>query len=307
MQISSSVATTTVALSTIAAAPTPQPSAPATPSRGTGDTVELSSGQAIMLSRLFHTTDLAATGMYTPGSAPSSGSVYNFLTAGDRNMLGSVYEYARNNGIDPSKVDDVAFDLGCFRSHPPSSYVDAVGKVFDLNGNSIVPEFSPADEAAARRILTSKAMSDTAIPHDFLQHILNPGVAPGHAVNFGFLEQVVYATSKSGSDGATDPSAVLAARPAERFAALQAAGKVPSPEQMRSQAAGTPADAKDVFASFASRITGVVPFLTDDDKTLLGSLYAAAVQKYGPDSPRLKEIDAAARSLAALRLADLRD
>lgn len=306
MQISSSVtgATGATAPTKLAATAATRSSSVATSQRATEDTVELSSGQEIMLSRLFHTTDPTAAGMYSPSSAPSSGSIYKFLTASDRDTLSSVYEYARDNGIDPGKVDDLAFDLGCYRSHPPSSYVDGVGKSFDLDGNPIVADFSPDDEAAAQRILTSKAMGDTAIPHDFLRTVLDPGLDPTHAVDFGFLEKVVYATSKGGSDGATDPGAVLAPRPAERFAALQAAGKIPSPEQMRSQLTDAPTDPKDLLARYASRIAGVPSMLSDDDKTLLGSLYAATAQKYGPDSPRLKEVDAAARTLVALRLAE---
>lgn len=282
--------------------------APSSSSANSGrDTVGLSSGQSIMLSRLFHTTDPDAAGIYTPGSAPSSGSVYKFLTASDRDMLASVYEYARDNGIDPSNVDDLAFDLGCYRSHPASSYVDGVGNLFDLDGNPVVAEFSPDDEATAKRILTSKAMSDTAVPHDFLRRVLDPGLDPTHAVDLGFLEKVVYATSASGSDGANDPNAVLAPRPKERLAALQAAGLIPPAEQMRSTLMGPSASEPtglDIFAAYASRITSALPFLSQDDKVLLGSLYASTAGKKDASSRRVGEIDKLARTLAALRASD---
>ncbi len=48
-----------------------------------------------------------------------------------------------------------------------------------------------------------------------------------------------------------------------------------------------------------------VPFLTDEDKKSFGALYASAAEKYGPNSPQMKDVDRMVRSVAALRLSGL--
>lgn len=184
------------------------------------DSVEIS-GEGLMQSRLFPGT-----------SGPGANSVYKFLTGSDRAMLSSLYTTASEAGGDLHQVDALAFDLANYRSSPAG--LDKVGTTFDASGNPIIYAFSPADEAAAQRILTSKAMSDTAIPTDFLRHLLDPGLAAGdHAVDFDALEKMVYANSTNGSDGAADPGAKLAPRPAERLAAMKAAGVLPDPAALR--------------------------------------------------------------------------
>lgn len=183
------------------------------------DTIDIS-GDALLQSRLFPglTGDL-------PTATDRSPSVYKFLTSSDRAVISKLYKAASDAGGDLKQVDALAFDLGAFRSSPPG--MDKVGMTFDESGAPIVYAFSPADEATAQRILTSKAMADTGIPTDFLRHFLDAGLAGGsHASDFSALEKMVYATSTVGSDGATDPQAVLAPRPAERLAALKASGRI---------------------------------------------------------------------------------
>jgi hypothetical protein len=183
------------------------------------DTIDIS-GDALLRSRLFPglTGDL-------PTATDNSPSVYKFLTSSDRAVISKLYKSASDSGGDLKQVDALAFDLGAFRSSPPG--MDKVGMTFDESGAPIVYAFSPVDEATAQRILTSKAMADTRIPTDFLRHFLDAGLAGGsHASDFAALEKMVYATSAVGSDGATDPQAVLAPRPAERLTALKASGRM---------------------------------------------------------------------------------
>ena len=281
--------------------------ASATRASGTADTVQLSSGRTIMLTRLFGTTDPQADpGMYSP-SGNRSQSVYRHLTGADQEVIAATYEYARDQGIDPQEVDNLAFDLAVYRSRPSSAtFVDSVGHVFDQDGNPVIWDFPPEQEATAQRVLTSKALNDSALPEDFLRNVLDPGLQPVHAVNFAFLEKVVYATSTSGSDGAQDPAAVLPPRPRERLAALQAAGQLPTPEEMRARSAPAPeTDAGDHFARYAARVGGVQSFLSDDVKILLGSLYERAAEQYGPDSLEMKQVDELAKRLMVLRLSEV--
>lgn len=267
------------------------------------DIVELSTGRATMLSRLFGVTDAAANpGIYRPGSAPAVGSVYMFLTDTDRETIASAYDFAQANGIDPRKVDGLAFDLACYRRSPSSSYVDSVGKTFDESGNPLLAQFDDADESAAQRILTSKAIKDSALPEDFLRHKLDPGFSPVHAVDFGFLEQIVYATSHSGSRDATDPNAVLAPRPKERLAQMQSAGTVPSPEEVRNSLfPGTANNKNDDVARYAARMGYATSLMSDTYKQVIASLYASTEPRHGAVSPDMTEIDDFVHALVASR------
>jgi hypothetical protein len=262
------------------------------------DPVEIS-GQSMMLSRLYHGTIVS----YTPGNAPASGTVYGFLTATDRDTLANLYEYTQAHGMDPVEVDHLAFDLGIYRSEPPGVVkLDDPGAAYDADGNLMPIAFSGDDEATARRILTSKAVKDSALPEDFLRDELTPLTGTDKATDFAFLEKIVYATSTSGSDGSTDPDAVLAPRSAEYFRSLQLSkGEILTPEQVKRLAAGRPADAPS-FEDYADRVQGLAGFLRDEDKNVLASLYDTVARQYGPTSPHMKSVDQFARTLATLRL-----
>ena len=281
-----------------------------------GDTVEIS-GRALMLSRLYG--GAAEPLRYPPGSAPESGSIYGFLTPDDHEVLVALYEHADATGGDLREVDALAFDLGCYRSSQRVlHWADSVGATFDgETGVPILYEFEPHEEAIAQRILTSKAIKDSAIPEDFLRNLLDPGFSPGHAVDLAYLEAVLYASSPTGADGATDPTAVLAPRPIERLAALLVAGKVPTPANVRRgrsdpvSADGFTDDAgsddDDLFDRYASRVADAVPYLSDDLRELLGSLYAMTEQEHGSEGPHMKRVDRLVAAVAALRAADLLD
>jgi hypothetical protein len=255
-----------------------------------------------MLSRLFGTTDPnASPDVYRPGAAPASGRIYSFLTSSDRSLVSGLYDYAQANGVDPTAVDHFAFDLAAYRQHPNPP--DMVGSFFDAETGQ-PQDFAfkdPEDEATAQRILTSKAMRDTTIPRDFLQAELDPGRMGVHVTDFKFLEQVVYASSASGTDGAHDPTAVLAPRPKERLAAMQAAGTLPPPEQMRMVNTSSSASS-DLLATYAARIAKIAPSVTDSDRDMLSALYARAGQQ-DPSSSEMKRIDHLAGQLSLLRMA----
>ena len=163
------------------------------------------SGKALMLSRLFHTDDIYVTPKieYSTTTRNTSGLVYNFLTASDRGILARIYEYASNNGTDLDQVDHLAFDLACYRMAGASGgNRDTTGMITDNEGRVLISHFSQEDTAAAKRILTSDAMKDTAIDGEFLLTLMNPGKKPTHATDFDFLEEIVVAFS---SPGGTDP------------------------------------------------------------------------------------------------------
>lgn len=179
----------------------------------------------------------AALPFVTPQTAPGSGSTYAFLTAEDRVLIGNLYEDTQRTGGDLRQVDALAFDLGVYRSRPPGVFTDSVGTQFNQDGTPVLMELDAAEEQIAQRILTSQALSTTALPQPFLRTVLDPGLQYGGAVDFAFLEKVVYATASSGKNGERDPQAVLGPRPAERLAAMKASGQVPPPEVMRARIA----------------------------------------------------------------------
>ncbi len=236
-----------------------------------------------MLSRLFNSDGSVEPKIETSTTTSNtSGSVYNFLTKSDREMLATVYEYASANGIDPLKVDGLAFDLGGYRMSGPGGPPDTAGKMYDLQGNPRIPEFNAEDEAVAQRVLTSKAMGDTLIDHGFLEAIFTPTKRSVHASDFSFLEDVVYAFSATGSDGATDPNAKPVVRyKAEDFPPLKLDDQAVElgSKTMRSRLSG-----KELAGSVGAlgtlspneNITKLLDLLSDNDKDMLSRLYAIA-------------------------------
>ena len=231
-----------------------------------------------MLSRLFNSDGSVEPKIETSTTTSNtSGSVYNFLTKSDREMLATVYEYASANGIDPLKVDGLAFDLGGYRMSGPGGPPDTAGKMYDLQGNPRIPEFNAEDEAVAQRVLTSKAMGDTLIDHGFLEAIFTPTKRSVHASDFSFLEDVVYAFSATGSDGATDPNAKPVVRyKAEDFPPLKLDDQAVElgSKTMRSRLSG-----KELAGSVGAlgtlspneNITKLLDLLSDNDKAVAGA------------------------------------
>lgn len=241
------------------------------------------SGTAILLSRLFNSDGSVEPRVETTTTTSNtSASVYSFLTKSDREMLATVYEYASANGLDPLKVDGLAFDLGVYRRAGPGGPLDNVGKAYDLQGNPFIAEFNAEDEAVAQRVLTSKAMGDTLIDRGFLEAVFTPTRMSVHASDFSFLEDVVYAFSASGSDGATNPDAKPVVRyRAEDFPPLNlddqtvdSGSKIMLSRLLEKDLAGT-IDALGMLSG-NEHITRLLDLLSDNDKDMLSKFYASA-------------------------------
>jgi predicted ArsR family transcriptional regulator len=56
------------------------------------------------------------------------------------------------------------------------------------------------------------------------------------------------------------------------------------------------------FDDYAARIKGLGSFLSEDDRSLLATVYDAVSREYGPTSTRLRSVDRFARTLAAAHL-----
>lgn len=244
------------------------------------------SGRAIMLSRLFNSDGSVEPKVETTTTTSNtSGSVYSFLTKNDRDMLSTLYEYADANGIDPLKVDALAFDLGIYRRAGSGGPLDNAGKAYDLQGNPVIAEFNAEDEAVAQRVLTSKAMNDTLLDQGFLQAIFSPTRMSVHASDFAFLESITYAFSASGSDGATNPDAKPVVRyKAEDFPplklddqALESGSKTMLSRLLEKELTGR------------EGIIKLLDLLSNNDKNMLGRLYAIA-QSRNEDLSKLDNI-----------------
>lgn len=171
------------------------------------------SGRAIMISRLFYAVPESLYS--TPETAGSSGSIYSFLTREDRDAISALYEVAQANGTNPREIDAIAFDLGVYRSTRPE-IVRASPIRYEADGTPRPASFSTEDETTAQRLLTSKALTTSALPADFLRARLDPALSEGHAADLGVLERLVYATSPDGD--ARDMDARVPPRPRDYFA-----------------------------------------------------------------------------------------
>jgi hypothetical protein len=96
------------------------------------------SGRALLLSRVFHTSDLDADIPVIKQATIYNGSqLYSFLTEEDRNLLADTYDYSSKNGIDLRYVDDLAAELATYRRTP--NHKDNV--IYDLTGHKLTFNF----------------------------------------------------------------------------------------------------------------------------------------------------------------------
>ena len=263
--------------------------------------------------RLFELDDSApeprfdiSTNKITSGSG--SGTVANFLNRDDRDMLAKAYEVAGAIGVDLHQVDNLAFDLGCYRMGAATgSNADSTGKITLPDGRPAIAQYTPEREAGARALLSATAMSDTKIDQDFLQYITSPGRRCNPAIDFGALRKLVLAFSPNHSDGATDPNVSFADRDARTALADAVAAMAPAATKM-SPGAPNGVDGKALMMSrlFGAAESGgaakhhLASFLTADDKDMLGNMYALA-KANGAD---LSQLDKLSESLGALRQAE---
>jgi len=221
-------------------------------------------------------------------------------------MLATVYEYASANGVDPLKVDGLAFDLGGYRMAGPGGPLDGAGRLYDLQGNPFIPEFNAQDEAVAQRVLTSKAMGDTLIDRGFLEAVFSPTRMSVHASDFSFLESVAYAFSGSGSDGATDPNAKPVIRyRSEDFPPLKLddqaveSGSKTMLSRLLEKDLSSSAGALGTLSA-SGGITKLLGLLNDNDKDMLSRLYAVTQIR----NEDLSKIDNMAIMLGSYRMID---
>ena len=255
-----------------------------------------------MLSRLFHTSDSTANPAvaYGTSTSNSSGSVYSFLAPADRELVAKAYEFAGAHDIDPTKVDDLAFDLAIYRRAGPSGPMDTTGKLFDLQGRPIVSQLKPADEAVAARIHSSNVGAETEIDHGFLESVLDPGRTPVHAVDFEFLEDVVYALSASGADGSTNPNASIPPRAGDNPNPNASKPTSPSQEDANGDARATVLTrlfgTKEAISppsvatvDIGSRSARLLDYLTPADRDLFSRIYSWA-EASGQDLAKVDEL-----------------
>jgi hypothetical protein len=159
---------------------------------GAQDTTVNLSGHAMLLSRIFNTTDMNTDipVLYTL-TADNAGRLSSFLTKDDRKMLESAYQYASENGMDPRYVDDLAHDLAWYRQSPNDK-----GPLYDTGGHRLTFEFSATDTIVMDRIKNGNAINQTTIDRGFVDYVFNP-LVPGHSVNFQFLEKMISKLSTS--------------------------------------------------------------------------------------------------------------
>lgn len=117
-----------------------------------------------------------------------------FLTTQDRELLEEMYVYSAENQIDLKHVDALAADLARYRRFGKSESHDGL---FDLGGHQLTAQLSATNQAAADRIVASKALNETRLDRGFIDAELDTS---GHAVNHAFLERMIEVFSGGASD-----------------------------------------------------------------------------------------------------------
>lgn len=201
------VQNTVLGLTGIASAPSAGSThsvAPPAPAQGTSVTL---SGQSILLSRLFHTTDPNAappviSGINGMDQNHMGMSSVNFLTQSDRTLVSNMYSYAQQQGADLQHVDQIAYALGAYRQHNDGRMMASYnsGYSFDLAGHLMTVNFNAKDAAIAASIQNSNAINSTQFDHGFLRYTLDPGFgALTFTGDMEFLQQMVIKFSGEGA------------------------------------------------------------------------------------------------------------
>jgi hypothetical protein len=257
--------------------------------------------------------------------------VFDLLTADDRRMLASTSDLARAHGFALEDLSKLVVDLIAYRDQQLAagelgSSLSAALKSAAQRGD---PErsaparpasaaetpalplsllsFSARDEALARSILSSMALRDTLIDHDFVRALLDPDRLATHAVDFAFLQRVVVALSPAHADTAVAVEISFARRNARaRLSdALSLLGFTTHDlSRFVSEAAEHGAQllhrrvSRVLFgADSAARTFAVLTTLTRNDRSLLGLLYVASRAR----RVDLALVDDVARALLSFR------
>jgi hypothetical protein len=171
------------------------------------------SGKALMLSRLFGTSDPNATlpvldGAHGMDRGNSGIQATNYLTENDRSLVADMYSYAQQQGADLQYVDHLAITLSRYRQSDNGRLSGGFNS-FDAEGHQLSSSYSPADTATAERILNDNTINSTQLDHGFLRYILDPSQALGNTNNISFMEQMVTKFSDQGTSGTQLPPKFL--------------------------------------------------------------------------------------------------
>jgi hypothetical protein len=174
-------------------------------SETTQDSAVSISGEALMLSRLYMTSNPKATPYLTELSKTTMASnPVDFLTQDDRDFLSQIYTYAQSQGVDLRYVDDLANDMGMYRKFGNAQISsNTPGASFNEQGQALTYSFTQDDSVSASNILNGQAIGSTQFDKAFLRFELDPGYSFNHTANFSFLQGVVEHFSKTGTSDST--------------------------------------------------------------------------------------------------------
>jgi hypothetical protein len=154
------------------------------------------SGRALVRQRLF---DLIGTDeLDAPRSAPLQAPS---LTPQDKQLLGDIYEWAREQGAELGYVDNLGRELAGYRSGAAAKAGVAAGA---SDGVQVDPKQKAAsrlttrEEAAIKRMLTSDALKTTRLDAGFIRHATTHPQAGRSPYQLDFMEKVVERFSTSG-------------------------------------------------------------------------------------------------------------
>ncbi|MEE4729658.1 hypothetical protein V2K79_21025 [Pseudomonas alliivorans] len=160
------------------------------------------SGEALLRQRLFHITDPnRAVPILGKAECGTSRSRVEFLTLDDRQLLGDVYEWAREQGADLKYVDELGSRLAFYREKDDGriSVRGNTGRDYNSEGYKVYHSFTDKDAASAKRILESGALKTTRLDQGFILYITDKDYGSIYHNDFDFMEQVINRFS-SGKD-----------------------------------------------------------------------------------------------------------
>ncbi|WP_423242148.1 hypothetical protein [Pseudomonas viridiflava] len=152
------------------------------------------SGEALLRQRLFHITDPnRAVPVLGKAECGTSRSRVEFLTRDDRQLLGEVYEWAREQGADLAYVDELGSRLAFYREKDDGriSARGNTGLDYNREGHKVYHSFTDKDAASAQRILESGALKTTRLDHGFIRFITDKDYGAIYHNDFDFMEQVI--------------------------------------------------------------------------------------------------------------------
>ncbi|HEX5656126.1 MAG TPA: hypothetical protein VFX59_02980 [Polyangiales bacterium] len=155
------------------------------------------SGRAMMLSRLFRTTDPRAEPAVASEVKPNTEDVYPYLQKEDRALLAKAYDFATEKGIDPSNVDAVARDIAVHRSSSPSLEVLEAGEGVPAAGDEKKVELARA--VTAYRTTPGSPLDRERFANT-TSRILQDHLSGGGKVDFEFVRRLLTQPAEGSSD-----------------------------------------------------------------------------------------------------------